>query len=527
MANSKKNSKIDEDAFLRNRAKRKASSRKSSKKKKDVHSFKWVLYAILISIGLALFAGILWGALWLIDAFFGAPEPSKGPDPVPLEDVALTDDGKKLYSTFLATATDASEMLTDVIMVARFNNEDPEVSILQIPRDTYVRISSNKLILDDDGRLSRDNFVSPTANYSVKINEVYNRGKNLAKDKITSLLKASVGKSEAELEQLISDKEYVFIGADIEKLKKYSDADDAEKKKIDKEIRRDFGIKYLQALIYYDFGIPTDYYAQVNIKGFRGIVDAIGGVDLYVPQNMDYEDEYQDLYIHLKKGQQTLNGEKAEQFVRYRGYGAGDIARLDAQKLFINAFLDKLLSVSSIRNIDDIMVEVQKNLYTDISLKNLINFGSKSITMDFGTDFSIQTLPGIGEYIGDASFFVTDKAETMKLVNEKFNVFNDKLIEEDFAIIASEKIYRPVIIYDDDEEDDDDDNDDPESDNENEDGENTESDDDDMKSDEDDDTESNDDNEDSESDDGESAATATSSGANLELLEQMLNDNQQ
>ena len=563
MSNSKRNDKMTEEDFLKNKARRKGvSTKKSSKKKKAKGPGHWILLGVLIALGLALFSGIIWGISWLIDAFFEAPETkdnnnldgaytnSAGEDITRAE----SEDGKKQYYTFLATATDAGGSLTDVIMVARFNYSDeaPEVSILQIPRDTFVKVSSNKLYFNKDGTLSKENFISPTANYSIKINEAFHRGKSLAYDKITSLLEEAAGKNEKELKKLIASKDYIFIDADIEKLKKYSSGNENEKNQLEKDIRRDFGIKYLQTLIYYNFGIPTDYYAQVNINGFRGVVDAIGGVDLYVPQNMDYEDEYQDLYIHLKKGQQHLDGKKAEQFVRFRGYPGGDIARLDAQKLFVDAFFDKLVSPSTILKLDDIATEVQKNLFTDISVKNLVNFGNKAIKMDIGTDVTIQTLPGDGEYIGGVSYFIANRNETIKLINNSFNVFDSDLIPEDFCIIASENIVRPASANEDEEnienadETDDDGEDGDEEKNENDDEEN-------GKNEEVEDSESNEDNDevkDNDSDDetGEDSSESdeetqtgkddessennvsdedVSSEANLELLEQMLNENVQ
>lgn len=82
-------------------------------------------------------------------------------------------------------------------------------------------------------------------------------------------------------------------------------------------------------------GIPVDFWAIVDLDGFSGIVDAVGGVEMDLTYDMDYEDPDQDLYIHLKKGVQTLNGDQAEQFVRFRyGYAQGDIGRVDGSESF-------------------------------------------------------------------------------------------------------------------------------------------------------------------------------------------------
>ena len=474
---SKNYKNISEEDFLKNKAKRKGTSdNKQKKKKKSKSPVKAFLltFAIIIGIGVLVFIaalGIL--KLWVS----GDPDEHENTHSEFInaegETVSRAEDGKgtKKYFTFLATATDAGESLTDVIMVARFKYDDkePEVSILQIPRDTFVKISSEKLHFNTDGTLSQANFTSPSANHAIKINEAYFRGKNLAGETIDSLLAEADGKSEAEIKNLLSEKAYIFLDADIEKVKKYaSSTDKAERKQLDKDIRRDFGLKYLQTLIYYNFGIPTDYRAQVNIAGFRGIVNAIDGVDLYISQPMHYEDPYQDLYIHFNPGQHHLNGKKAEEFVRFRGYPGGDVQRLDAQKLFIDAFMDKLLSFSTITKIDDIVSEVQKNLYTNISFNNLLKFANKSLSLDIKNDVKMFTLPGIGEYIGPVSYFVADRDGVIELVNKEFNVFNTSLIDEDFCVIASESIYRPPVSVDTS-----DNNGDDEEDEETENGENT------------------------------------------------------
>ena len=565
------NKKVTEEDFLKNKQRRKGAVKGKNSKKNTgsgISTIRWIVYAILIALGLALFSGLVWGITWVIDAFISPPDESNSNNQGgnftnaegELINRAEGEDGSKRYYTFLATATDAGESLTDVIMVARFDYSDeaPSVSILQIPRDTYVKISSGKLYFNKDGTLSRDNFTTSTANHSIKINEAYYRGKLLAKEKINSLLKEVEGKSDSEIEALASSKEYIFLDADTDKLKKYASATDAEKKQIDKDIRKNFGIKYLQTLIYYNFGIPTDYYAQVNIKGFRGVVDAIGGVDLNVPTRMYYVDEYQDLYIDLYPGQQHLDGKKAEQFVRFRNYPGGDIARLDAQKLFIDAFLDKLVSPSTITKINDIMTEIQKNLYTDISFKNLVNFGNKAIKMDIGADVSIQTLPGDGEYIGEVSYFVANRDKIIELVNKDFNVFETDLIAEDFCIIASESIVRPAVSVDDRNDEDEENNgektgieneDENKDDGENSDG-NDDGNDDETDNDGEDVTDNNENDSNSEENDSDSDGTADSDGenkapdgdktddskadndgsgssANLELLEQMLAENQE
>src|SRR5699024_11040122 len=65
-------------------------------------------------------------------------------------------------------------------------------------------------------------------------------------------------------------------------------------------------------------GLNINHYAVIKTEALIKLVDAIGGVDFNVPIDMDYDDETQELHIHLKAGQQHLNSDQAEQLVRFR-----------------------------------------------------------------------------------------------------------------------------------------------------------------------------------------------------------------
>ena len=90
-------------------------------------------------------------------------------------------------------------------------------------------------------------------------------------------------------------------------------------------------------------GVSIDRTLHLSPSAFRTIVDSLGGVEIELPRDLDYDDPAQRLSIHLKAGRQTLDGAAAEQFVRYRaGYAQGDLDRIDAQKLFLSALFHKV-----------------------------------------------------------------------------------------------------------------------------------------------------------------------------------------
>ena len=131
-------------------------------------------------------------------------------------------------------------------------------------------------------------------------------------------------------------------------------------------------------------GIPVDYTVQVDLKGFVALVDAIGGVDFDVPIDMDYEDPYQDLYIHIPAGMQHLSGEEAIKVVRFReGYASQDIAPDgDGSRHFLErAVAQQTLQVSNLTKVDQFVKIFQQYVETDLTLGNLAWLGSKAISI--------------------------------------------------------------------------------------------------------------------------------------------------
>lgn len=105
------------------------------------------------------------------------------------------------------------------------------------------------------------------------------------------------------------------------------------------------GIEYTKYLVEDILGEEIDYWVSVELDAFKYLVDEIGGVEFDVPINMYYHDPYQDLYINIKKGLQTLDGEKAEQLIRFRsGYPNGDLGRIEMQQNFLKALMSQLLN---------------------------------------------------------------------------------------------------------------------------------------------------------------------------------------
>jgi LCP family protein required for cell wall assembly len=134
------------------------------------------------------------------------------------------------------------------------------------------------------------------------------------------------------------------------------------------------------------FEVPMDYIAVLDFQGFVDFIDALGGVKVYVDQDMRYWDNADGTNIDLKKGEQVLNGEDALGFVRYRQSRNGetrpssDFERNDRQDRLLGAIISELKSFESVTRIGSLMDAVGKNLKTDIPREQI----NSLITTYFG-----------------------------------------------------------------------------------------------------------------------------------------------
>lgn len=173
-------------------------------------------------------------------------------------------------------------------------------------------------------------------------------------------------------------------------------------------------------------GINIDYYITVKTSALIEIVDAIGGVDFDVPINMDYDDDTQDLHIHLKAGQQKINGEKAEQLVRFRHnnngttysaeYGDNDEGRMRTQREFLKAIATQVVQWNNIDKVKEITNAIFKSLKTDITLSKILGYVPYATSFDVN-NLEMDQLPGTPEKINELWFYKADTSETSELIN--------------------------------------------------------------------------------------------------------------
>ena len=168
-------------------------------------------------------------------------------------------------------------------------------------------------------------------------------------------------------------------------------------------------------------GVHPDYYMLVNFEAFEKAIDVIGGLKINVDKQLDYDDNWGNLHIHLKPGEQVLNGTQAMGFVRYRqskdGDAESDFVRIGRQQVFLCAVRKKFSSPRTIlripRVLDTIREGEERNL-TPAQIMCLARF-IKSLPPD--SNIRMETIPTLN----DGGVFVQpDMDATRELVQEIF-----------------------------------------------------------------------------------------------------------
>lgn len=191
------------------------------------------------------------------------------------------------------------------------------------------------------------------------------------------------------------------------------------------------GVEQLMDEVSSILGFRPDHYMKVDIRGFKAIVNQLGGVSFYVPEDMYHEDGA-GFTIDLKEGSQWLNGDQALQLVRYRGYASADIGRIQTQQKFLQQLAKQLVQRSSLSDIDDYANILATYLDTDLSVTELVWFGSKALYLDFSSAISFNTLPGDGQtkYGSIRSYYGLYADEARALINSTVNPYTTDIPAE-------------------------------------------------------------------------------------------------
>ncbi len=180
-------------------------------------------------------------------------------------------------------------------------------------------------------------------------------------------------------------------------------------------------------------GIKVNKYVVVNNDGVKKLVDALGGVPVYIEKDMYYNDYSGGLHINLSKGLHVLNGEQVEGYLRFRKDGLGDIGRTSRQQWFVKAVLEKLQSPSVIPKIPEVLNIASTYVKTNLSLYEMSHIAAalRNINM---SDVEFATLPGAPSKKGYISYWILDPEKTQEVIDRM--VYRDKPSPSDKKLVA-------------------------------------------------------------------------------------------
>ena len=198
--------------------------------------------------------------------------------------------------------------------------------------------------------------------------------------------------------------------------------------KSDKTGRRSDGMDELCGFIESNMCVKIDFYVLVDLEAFQDVVDAMGGVEVDVPCDMNYEDPEQNLYIHLKAGTQTLSGYDAMCMVRNRHtYADADLGRMNVQKIFISALLAQLKENVTDPSVLSSLVQVGFNdVQTNLTFENCVYFATQVLKTDLA-NVKMVTMPN-ESYDGR---IIMLKSDMLDVINQCLNVYTEPLAIEE------------------------------------------------------------------------------------------------
>jgi len=176
------------------------------------------------------------------------------------------------------------------------------------------------------------------------------------------------------------------------------------------------GIEMTVKTIEDTLGVHIDKYVMFHDEAVRAIVEALGGVDIYVEKRMHYNDNAGHLHINFEKGYHHLTEKDAVEYLRFRHDALGDIGRTQRQQWFIRGLLAELQKPETITKIPKIISVANKYIKTDMSVYEMTQYASlaKGINMD---NLEIAMLPGAPNKHGYTSYWILDPDKTQEVVN--------------------------------------------------------------------------------------------------------------
>lgn len=198
------------------------------------------------------------------------------------------------------------------------------------------------------------------------------------------------------------------------------------------------GINLTKQTVEEVLGVKVDRYIMVSDDAVRKLVDALGGVPIYVEKKMNYDDFSGKLHVHLNKGLNILDGKNAVGYLRFRHDGLGDIGRTQRQQWFLRGLLEKIQTPQAIPKIPEMLNIATTYVKTDLSLYEMSQYAALAKSFDV-SKIEVATLPGSPNKKGSVSYWILDPEKTQEVVN--------RLVYRDEPINDADKKFAAGIMY--------------------------------------------------------------------------------
>jgi len=169
--------------------------------------------------------------------------------------------------------------------------------------------------------------------------------------------------------------------------------------------------------------LDINYYIQFDYDAVKAIVDSIGGIEVEVPYDMNYDDPIDNLHIHYKKGQIVKNGEDIVKLLRWRknnkggGYKDGDLGRIKTQQQIVKLGIEKLLQGNIVSNFLKLQGPIREYVRTNMSVNEMMYFAKKAKNIN-SENIYFLTAPGKAKNMDGLSFFVIYDDEFKEQINK-------------------------------------------------------------------------------------------------------------
>jgi len=176
--------------------------------------------------------------------------------------------------------------------------------------------------------------------------------------------------------------------------------------------------------------LDINYYVQFDYEAVKAVVDSIGGIEVEVPNNMNYDDPVDDLHIHFKKGQIVKSGEDILKLLRWRknnnggGYKDGDLGRIKMQQQIVKLGIEKILKGNIVANFIKLQGPIKEYVKTNMSPNEMMYFANKAKNVS-SENVYFHTVPGKPKTMEGLSFFVIDEEKLREQIDSLMEKTNE------------------------------------------------------------------------------------------------------